>query len=276
MGSVVTVLGALNVFEPVEAARTPLSHPCNRVISREVRKRLDDEILKAPAKEHDILDYQVPSKCPFRKENNLWHVHESSKRRKRVGGQLTWECAICGKKFKSEHYLDLHMERKHMDDLTGSVCLADYCHMFDTCEERTSRKRRAPEENCNEEEQTKSRMLCEDAVRLCFPLESKARLLNIQLRRNICAMMSCEFKEQHKNEESSSLLSTIAVTIAIFLTFVIGAGTVVCCVDYSEDIVQILLDCKMASSGFVRRFIQTRDSARKRVGVTKKSRTREI
>jgi len=275
MGGTIVLLGALNVFEPVGGARKMMSHPCNRAVSREVRKKIDEDVLKLPFKEHGIVDYHIPSKCPFKKENGIWNFHESSKRRKRIGGQLTWECAICGKKFKSEHYLDLHMESKHMGDVTGSVCLADYCHLFDKCE-RPPRSKRSEEERCNDEEQISSRTLCEDAVRECFPLDSEARLLNIQLRRSLCAMMSCELKKQHKQEESSSLLSTVAVMIAVFLMFLIVGGVVVCCVDYSEDIVQMLMDCQLASSGFVRRFIQTRDNARKQVGVNTKPRTRQI
>lgn len=263
------------------AIRTPLSHPCSRPISRDMRKKIDEVILKKPLEDHNIEEYEVPDDCPFKKENNIWAFHESQKRRKRLAGQLTWECGICGKKFKSEHYLDLHMETHHMNQATAKTCLVDYCHMFNLCDEKTSyaRSRAAAkmteDDWCDEEVQKAAQQRCEDSIRTCFPLESKTRLVNIELRRNICAMMSCEIKKQFKSEESSSLLSTIAVAVAIFLFFMVFFGIVICCVDYSEDIVQNIVEWKLAGTGLLRGFVRTRDNARKAAGVDKKK-TRQI
>jgi len=270
-------VGILGALEQVSGGRTPLKHPCSRPISREIRKKVDDDILSVPLKQHGIEDYTVPQNCPFLKENNMWAYHEGQKRRKRLGGQLTWECGICGKKFKSEHYLDLHMETQHMSQVTGSVCLADYCSMFGMCEEKTytyaTKKPTLPEDEiCNEEEQRRARVKCDESVRLCFPLDSKARLINIELKRNLCAMMSCEIKKQFKAEEHGSLISTVALAIAVFVFFMVLFGIVLCCVDYSEDIVAAVMDCRLIGSGFLGNFIRTRDQTRKACGVQQKTR----
>lgn len=273
------MLFAVFSLPQVSAVRTPLTHPCSRTISRDLRKKIDEVVLKKPLEEHKIEDYELPDNCPFKKENNIWAFHESQKRRKRLAGQLTWECGICGKKFKSEHYLDLHMETHHMNQATAKTCLVDYCLMFDMCDEKTgyarAQRKMADLEDCDEEVQKKAQQTCEDSIRTCFPLESKARLVNIELRRNLCAMMSCEIKKHYKTEENTSLLSTVAVAVAIFLFFMVLFGLVLCCVDYSEDIVQQMIDWRLAGGSFLRGFVKTRDNARKAAGVEKKK-TRQI
>eukprot|EP00397_Hematodinium_sp_SG-2012_P057202 GEMP01071278.1.p1 GENE.GEMP01071278.1~~GEMP01071278.1.p1 ORF type:complete len:194 (+),score=22.56 GEMP01071278.1:159-740(+) len=132
MGGKVVLLAA-GIF--AATAQTQLTHTCSRSIAREVRRKVDDDFVKGPLRVHGISDYVLPDNCPFKEQNDIWHYHESQKRRKRVNGQLTWECSICGKKFKSEHYLDVHMEAKHMNEATGNVCLANYCVVFDLCED---------------------------------------------------------------------------------------------------------------------------------------------
>ena len=58
--------------------------------------------------------------------------------RKKPGGGYTsnWTCGYCGKQFKNEYYLDMHLENAHMDQIqpNRTVCLADYCEIFDVCD----------------------------------------------------------------------------------------------------------------------------------------------
>merc|ERR1712146_94226 len=76
-----------------------------------------------------------PKGCPFDPNRDLFGYHEKQKQRKKPGSAATtWTCGICGKQFKNEHYLDLHMERKHMNETPSEgVCLADYCELFEVC-----------------------------------------------------------------------------------------------------------------------------------------------
>lgn len=265
---------ALLTLAPIAVARTssgsrsPLEHPCSRNVGREVRKMVDEEFIRLPLKQNGIRNYVLPDACPFKEESNIWYYHEIQKKRKRLGGQATWECGICGKKFKSEHYLDLHMEKKHMDKAIGKVCLADYCELFNLCVDSRG-LRRGKNDKCDEAAQSRARKLCDEALTLCFPLASPAKLINIELRRNVCAMMSCEVKEHHNLQQSASLVGTFPLMLGLFFIAGVMFLCVMCCVDYSEDIVHALVSSRLASVGFLRNFIRTRNRVQTAVGVRK-------
>eukprot|EP00397_Hematodinium_sp_SG-2012_P030890 GEMP01032746.1.p1 GENE.GEMP01032746.1~~GEMP01032746.1.p1 ORF type:complete len:270 (+),score=39.12 GEMP01032746.1:163-972(+) len=269
MGGKVVLLAA-GIF--AATAQTQLTHTCSRSIAREVRRKVDDDFVKGPLRVHGISDYVLPDNCPFKEQNDIWHYHESQKRRKRVNGQLTWECSICGKKFKSEHYLDVHMEAKHMNEATGNVCLANYCVVFDLCEDSRGLKRNKFDA-CIDEVQQLAHTLCDEAVALCFPIESRAKLVNIDLRRNYCAMMNCQIRREHKEQHHASLVSTFPLIIGILFIIVVIFLLVLCCVDHSEEIVHALVNSRIASTGFLRNFIRTRNRVQTAVGV---KRIREI
>ncbi|CAE8647121.1 unnamed protein product, partial [Polarella glacialis] len=98
--------------------------------SRHVRKVLEKEILK-PVQKAGVASW--PQGCPLDPARDLYGHQEKQKQKKR-GSTTNWTCNICQKVFKSEHYLDLHMERKHMNEAPATgVCLADYCEVFDVC-----------------------------------------------------------------------------------------------------------------------------------------------
>ncbi|CAD7943394.1 unnamed protein product [Amoebophrya sp. A25] len=131
--------------------RTQLQHPCSRVVSRRVRFEIEKQILQPALK----AGYTFPASCAFM--NDLYSEQEKFKKRLRTAGKApyaNWECLICGKKFRSEHYIDLHMERVHMEEfatrnsttnvgagvkvakgVAGSArsCSADYCDLFEIC-----------------------------------------------------------------------------------------------------------------------------------------------
>ncbi|CAD7963372.1 unnamed protein product [Amoebophrya sp. A120] len=96
------------------AERTALKHPCSRPLSRRVRTEIEKQILQPGLQ----LGYTFPASCPFLATNDLYAEQELRKRRTRGGGHApyaNWECLICGKKFRSEHYMDLHLETVHFD-----------------------------------------------------------------------------------------------------------------------------------------------------------------
>ncbi len=72
-----------------------------------------------------------PSSCPFLEVNDVWGRQEKAKKRLRASTPYAnWECGLCKKKFRSEHYIDLHMERNHFDE-QGYFCLAEMCGAFE-------------------------------------------------------------------------------------------------------------------------------------------------
>jgi len=114
-------------------SRSPLKDSCDHAVSRRVRHELQRRFF-APLVQHGFMmnnETYFPMGCPFLPSNDAYAVVEASKKRLRPGSGAggpfaNWECAICGKKFRSEHYIDLHMETAHWDK-RGYFCLADMC-----------------------------------------------------------------------------------------------------------------------------------------------------
>eukprot|EP00434_Breviolum_minutum_P000337 symbB.v1.2.000282.t1/scaffold23.1/size449444/9 len=106
--------------------RTELAHSCHRGISRQVRKLVEKEILKpaerAGAWVDDVdvgpekrgMGLNIPRPRPPEPQQQT-QPEEKHKTRKRSSTGM-WTCGYCQKVFKSEHYLDLHLERRHMDE----------------------------------------------------------------------------------------------------------------------------------------------------------------
>lgn len=252
--------------------RTELSSSCSRSVARNVRKAIDKEVLKVAAK---VGIDKWPADCPFEPGRDIFFRHEKQKQRKRTGGGSSshngqWTCGFCGKKFKNEHYLDLHMERKHQNETpSGGVCLSNYCEVFDSCySDFRPSARRVAEETCNPDELAKARRRCEDAMTKCLPLENEvSRKLHGEMSRKLCQVLDCRLRAEHRKEREAELVPTVVLLILIVLLCFIVFSVVVCCVDYSEDIFRFLIESRLASVGCVKRMIQAREKTRQAVGV---------
>ncbi|KAF4688675.1 AN1-type zinc finger protein 2A [Perkinsus olseni] len=216
---------------------------------RTVRKILDRNVLPG-------LPEPLPT-CVLSPGNDLWSPHEQAKAWNRAKqSAATWQCGICGKVFKSEHYLDLHMETKHMDIANeDAVCLADYCGIFSVCHGTSliSEPRPPPEysshvwSSCDENELAALKEKCSLAVESCYHPHSPDRdhrMAYATLYRSHCSMLSCGARfHQHKALQEAPyplagiLLALIGITIIIFFSMLI-------CVDCGcgEDILDYLGD----------------------------------
>uniref|UniRef100_A0A7S0AAX7 C2H2-type domain-containing protein n=1 Tax=Pyrodinium bahamense TaxID=73915 RepID=A0A7S0AAX7_9DINO len=247
--------------------RTEPTHPCSRSVARSVRKQLEKEILR-PAARAGLESW--PQSCPLDPARDLYAQHEQQKHRKR-GGSSLWTCGICGKAFRSEHYLDLHLERKHMNSTpAGGVCLADYCEIFEVChgDHRFRRRSREDQLACNSTHLAKVRQRCDDALARCFPLSDEAaRKLHAQFSRQWCQVLNCTIREERRKEHYSDPMPVVVLLILIILICFIVFSIVVCCVDYSDDILQFLVDSRIASTDFVRKLVRARERTRESIGM---------
>ncbi|CAK0839959.1 unnamed protein product [Prorocentrum cordatum] len=169
------------------------------------------------------------------------------------------------------------MERKHAKELApGGVCLADYCEVFEVCHGESRLKRQAASQAaCNNETLGEARRRCETAMARCFPLgEEKSRKLNAQLSKTWCRTIDCAIRAEQRSGHHSELMPVIVILIFIVLICFIFFSIVVCCVDYSDDIIQWLSDSGALNARWVKRLIKARDTTRAAAGVT--DRTREI
>jgi len=247
--------------------RTEPQHQCSRSVSRAVRKVLDKEVLKLATKAGMST---WPEGCPLDPAKDLYAGHEKQKSRRSPGSPgISWTCGICGKAFKNEHYLDLHFENKHMNETPAEpVCLADYCEAFEVCHgEQRWKPRYNKDGACDDKALAKARHLCEDAMVNCFPLDKpESRLLHAQLSRHWCQVLDCRIREEKKKENDSTLIPVIVLMILIVLIGFIVFSIVVCCVDYSDDVIQFLVDSKLASTGFAKGLVKARETTKQAVG----------
>mmetsp|Transcript_26695 Transcript_26695/g.48954 ORF Transcript_26695/g.48954 Transcript_26695/m.48954 type:complete len:284 (-) Transcript_26695:73-924(-) len=250
--------------------RTEMSHPCNRVLSRTVRKSLEKEILRLSAKA-GIESW--PEGCPLDPKLDLYGPHEKQKQRKRPGSTpAQWTCGYCGKIFKSEHYLDLHMEHRHMNETpSNGACLADYCEVFELCD-TGPRTRRGKEEDCDPAALSSARLLCEDALMKCFPLDNpQSRKVHAQLSKHFCQTMDCRIRAEKKREHDMVMVPVIVLLIFVLLVCFLVFSAVVCCVDYSDDILLWMKDSGFASAGCIRRLVKGRETVRANVGLSERT-----
>lgn len=207
--------------------------------------------------------------CPFDPKQDIYGFHEKQKSRKKSGGSSAsaqWTCGICGKTFKSEHYIDLHLERKHMNETPKDqpTCLADYCEVFEMCH-GDSRWSQARMRNavCDNQTLAVARRRCEGALSKCFPLDNEeARKLHAQYSRQYCQVLDCRIRGERKKEHEEALVPVIVILIFVILICFAVFAIVVCCVDYSDDILEALQESGLASVECVKRCRRKREETR--------------
>lgn len=116
-----------------EIAEHILIH-CDRTRSKEARFALE-RLLWEPLRSHQM---QLASDCVLSPENDILRAQETQKHLMHDG---LWQCSLCRKIFRTEHYLDKHLARKHSElrNSTGTSCLSDLCGVLVPCVPLTPR-----------------------------------------------------------------------------------------------------------------------------------------
>jgi len=270
--------------------RTELQHRCKRPVSRRVRAKLEEEVFKR-AREEGISEW--PQGCPLDPSKDLWRNHEKHKSSKGYPGSL-WTCGYSNKTFMNEHYIDLHMERRHMNETPANgVCLADYCEFFDVCYHREDgtpnpkdlvkhddddddddfpmRHRKYRKEKfmktCNATRMEESRQLCYRIVSQCLPPgEAKSKHLHGELSRNLCSTLDCELRAEHLFDDTEALPVWVDVMFLVTFCAVVFACIVVL-VKNSEDVAAFLTSQGLASGSTIKTFTRTTERTRQTLGM---------
>lgn len=109
------------------------SQACSREQSRRVRHFVDTVLMAKFTKSFKYDLEKLPATCLLNPERDLFREQEKHKLQ---SSTHQWDCLACGKKFKSEFYLDRHMQLHHPEklrngtDSNGAVCLGDMCPVF--------------------------------------------------------------------------------------------------------------------------------------------------
>ena len=104
------IIAVALVSSPPAAAAVDASPACSRERSRHARAVLDDFF-------HPLVEdnaYDLPSTCPFDRSKDMYLEHE---RHKEVVRRTQFRSLYSDKVFKSEYYVDKHMDNRHMDKI---------------------------------------------------------------------------------------------------------------------------------------------------------------
>ena len=175
---------------------------CSRERSRHARGVLDDFF-------HPVADrnrFRLPPNCPFDRSKDMYLEHE---KHKEVVRRTQYKSLYSDKTFYSEHYVDKHMDNRHMDKVPpgADVCLADYCEVL-RCDEHQAWKHpelrktigsSASRARCSEEKMRGVRHFCEVLMSRCFPTSGvddggavTAARLREYFTRHHCDMLTCD------------------------------------------------------------------------------------
>ncbi|CAN0039324.1 unnamed protein product [Pylaiella littoralis] len=121
---------------------------CSRENSRQARNIITKNVYPYLAKDPELA---IPPECPLHPSLDIYK-HQEANKLAFPGKADTFQCGYCQKRFKTEFYMDRHMDNKHADRLNlderlyagaepdSGRCLADLCpalgcgeHAADEC-----------------------------------------------------------------------------------------------------------------------------------------------
>lgn len=169
---------------------------CERPSAREARAAVRTDVMALAAR----LGARMLPECPLHPDHDHLREHEAQKK---PLTQWQWRCGICGKLFRSEHYLDLHLERRHADTLphNASLCLGEFCDIL-RCptwlEAVRQQHRHAQATACRRRELDARRHFCQHMVHDCFEPtgEGKAHAVFEGMDEYFCRPLSCEWRQR--------------------------------------------------------------------------------
>ena len=196
------------------AQASPKGFPaCSRERSRHARAVLDEFF-------HPVVDknrFELPPACPFARAKDMYLEHE---RHKEVVRRTQYKSLYSDKTFKSEYYVDKHMDNRHSDKIPAGadVCLAEYCDVL-RCDafrgwRATDAKARFEHaldaiglhaHECDEAEMEGARARCERVLARCFPsreergeaddgveaADAAAARLRAYFSKQLCGFLTC-------------------------------------------------------------------------------------
>ncbi|XP_065828438.1 uncharacterized protein [Oscarella lobularis] len=195
------------------------SHSCHRDRSRLVRRILDERFFP----HFKRWQGRLASSCPFRRSRDLYYEQE----RHKTSNQY-WNCEYCGKSFYTEHFLDVHFEKKHADRINSkdAVCLADYCDIMrcDVVADADAQRTR-DDDACAAQLLEKLKTKCESLMNFCVdfrPHESRyPHQIYEALVRDLCGFLTCE-RYWDQLDDASSWTSTWWFYILLSMVLIIG------------------------------------------------------
>ncbi|KAA6425473.1 MAG: hypothetical protein FRX49_04371 [Trebouxia sp. A1-2] len=147
-------------------------------------------------------DHQLTEQCPFHPLRDTYGMQDAARHKHRG---IQWKCGFCGKIFRTEAFLDQHMDKNHKNEKhpSADVCLADLCEMLH-CDHfvqghgsnfKSFQQRTAP---CRPKLKGQLKHHCQDIADACFPIANgkEAALMHEYFVEHFCEAHTCNRKEQ--------------------------------------------------------------------------------
>ncbi len=101
------------------------THECPRTEASQAKAIVGGAVVPAAA----AAGLRLSAACPFHPSKS---VHARQNRHKALEPQGFWRCGFCKKQFRSEAFLDRHMDLRHHAevDANTTVCLGDFCDIL--------------------------------------------------------------------------------------------------------------------------------------------------
>ena len=113
----------LLLLHPTASRHSPTPLPgCSRLLSREAAASAD--AFARTARLHSVA--LLPG-CALLSNATRFAAQERAKSHPKP---RQWHCALCGRAFSEERWLDAHLHNKHGPGAPELPCLADHCHML--------------------------------------------------------------------------------------------------------------------------------------------------
>ena len=151
------------------------------------------------------VDGSERAACPLDTSRDVFGTQERAKERVRSG---YWRCALCGKAFVSEEYIDMHMDNRHADALLKpgageppAQCMAELCDMLhcDTFEAQATNTHfeglsAALSAGCDARDAARRAEECARAATACFPPTSGPASVHLKrtFEHEVCRMHTCD------------------------------------------------------------------------------------
>jgi len=199
---------------------------CSRERSRQARAVLNEFFYVVT----DGARYELDDRCPIARQKDMFYEQEKHKERVRYSKQY-WRSLYSGKVFKSEYYVDKHMERRHRDKIPpgADICLAEYCDLLQ-CDRHVaySNDEKHKSLKCDKPYLVGVRAACKDLLAQCFSdkdTSDKAERLNAYFTKYYCDRMTCEdvdgvFTQMSAHHEKPSV--SYYVLLGFILLFLTG------------------------------------------------------
>lgn len=184
---------------------------CSRERSRAARRVVQRHILQPAAAASVVLS----NECPFRPELDCYYEHETNGKSETYRG--LWQSSYSQKSFKSEQYLDLHLQRfwSHKINPNATECLGTWCDVLGCNNGGNNPQHADSDENSDNHLEHK----CRAVLHQCFPPGAGAitRRFQDQVFDDLC--LSSSRAERVRTDSKGALSSSTRLSFQSMLWY---------------------------------------------------------